>query len=132
MRRLTLAILFALGIMAAPVHAGEPTPTEQAAEACEQPEIVAEFGHGSVDYCYDAYLDELNPDATPKHINVFEDGSGVLDYVVVNHDGSSDWHERTFPADTFTWDCATMGNHVCGSPVSIIEPAVLTELPRTN
>ena len=124
MRKLAFLLILGLGWMAAPANAERPTPTEEAAEACEQPEIVAEFGHDNVDYCYEAYLDELQPGA-PRKIEVFEDGSGVLQYVE-----GTDWHERTFPADTFTWDCSTMGNKVCGPET--IEPVVLAELPRTN
>lgn len=40
------------------------------------------------------------------NVEVFEDGSGVQ-YVA----GVA---TRTFPADTFAWDCAQMGNRSCG------------------
>lgn len=41
-----------------------------------------------------------------QNVVTYEDGSGV------QYDG--DREVRTFPADTFVWDCATMGNRVCG------------------
>lgn len=50
-----------------------------------------------------------NPPVVERHpftgVEVFEDGSGVQ-YV-------SDVEVRTFPADTFVWDCRSMGNLAC-------------------
>lgn len=42
----------------------------------------------------------------PPPVVIYEDGSGV------QYDGNTE--VRTFPADTFVWDCHTMGNRVCG------------------
>jgi hypothetical protein len=46
------------------------------------------------------------PPAPKPDLVRYEDGSGVL-YI-------GDTEVATYPADTFVWHCATMGNHVCG------------------
>lgn len=43
----------------------------------------------------------------PQNVIVDEDGSGV------QYDGTD--VVRTFPTDTFVWNCQTMGNHRCGT-----------------
>lgn len=48
-----------------------------------------------------------NPDAPNATVTIYEDGSGVQ-YL-------GDKEVRTFPHDTFVWDCHTMGNRRCGS-----------------
>ena len=107
-----------------PVAAEAPTTTEQAAEACEQPEIVDEFGHGSVDYCYMAMLDEIAPDGRTRKLDRHEDGSGML-FV----DGVPNWF---FDVGTFPWDCHTQGNRICGTEILTASVLILPELPRTS
>lgn len=51
------------------------------------------------------------PKVTPpvqQNVVIYEDGSGV------QYAPGTDREIRTFPADTFAWDCRTMGNKVCG------------------
>ena len=54
----------------------------------------------------------LTPSIPPtddrQDIVIYEDGSGVQYAPGTNRE------IRTFPEDTFAWDCATMGNGICG------------------
>lgn len=46
-------------------------------------------------------------DPAGQNVVIYDDGSGVQYF--------GDTEVRTFPADTFAWDCAAMGNRQCGS-----------------
>jgi hypothetical protein len=48
------------------------------------------------------------PRPLPPPVVIYEDGSGV------QYEG--DKEVKTFPADTFVWDCRRMGNRICGKP----------------
>lgn len=50
-------------------------------------------------------LTDANPDG--YDVVIYEDGSGV------QYDAYDD-EVKTFPADTFVWDCTQMGNRICG------------------
>lgn len=45
--------------------------------------------------------------ASSPDLVTYEDGSGVL--------YQGDKEIRTYPEDTFPWDCRTMGNKTCGA-----------------
>jgi hypothetical protein len=85
----------------------QPTTTvsEQAAEECENPEVVDEFADGDPEMCYGVMVDEIAA-ARGLTLHVYEDGAGVL------YDGNIEI--ATFPADTFMWDCHKYGNGICG------------------
>lgn len=115
MKRLIIMSLLALTITGT-ASAGMPTVSEEAAEQCESPAVVAEFAHGNQDACYGVMVGEI-AGARELGLVTYEDGSGTLYDHGVRVGG--------FPSDTFPWDCKTQGNRLCG-------PQTATTLPRTS
>lgn len=56
---------------------------------------------------------ESKVDNGSTRVEVYEDGSGVQ-YI-------NGMEVRTFPSDTFVWDCANMGNRICGPTLPVTE-----------
>jgi hypothetical protein len=102
-------VVMSAGLVASTREASAGTVLHRAQHACADPAVVDEFGHGSSAFCVFAMQDELSP-GQPRHLRIEEDGSGSLLYVTNN-----EWRDFSFPAGTFTWDCRTDGNLLCGS-----------------
>lgn len=85
MKRLVLSLLLLSTVLAPSVHAevvtdpvsSGTTVSEQAAEECEEEDVLDEFGHGSFSRCYGVVVWEL-ADQRGLELVRFEDGSGLL------------------------------------------------------
>lgn len=68
---------------------------------------------GLTAHLWNPFTKDLNPCGEGAHLMQFEDGSGTC-FIDGGYDENDDRTGKSFPADTFPWNCHTMGNRICG------------------
>lgn len=114
--RIVVGSTLMLGVVATGVGAStdEPTVTLIPPATVERP--VEGWEPWMEGHTISEIAEELNVSLTDNgstFVETYEDGSGVQ-YV-------NGMEVRTFPSDTFVWDCTAMGNRTCGPTLPVTE-----------